>query len=398
MFHPHHFVRTNRPYEGKHMNTQRKPLTILASGLAVTALALAGCGGDSGDGSAAADELTPVKLQLQWFAQAQFAGYYAALDQGFFEEEGLDVEILEGGADIVPQDVLASGDADYAISWVPKVLGSIEQGAAITNVAQIFERSATLQVAMADSGIDGPEDLAGKKVGSWGYGNEWELFAGMQQAGVEIDDIELIQQAFDMNGFLAGDIDAAQAMTYNEYAQVLETENPDTGELYQPEDLTVIDWNEEGTAMLQDAIWADTQRLEDDEEYQGTTVAFIKAAIKGWAYAKDNPEEAAEIVTGAGSTLGTSHQLWMTNETSKLIWPSTNGVGLIDEAAWEQTVDIALGTKNETGATIISEEPPATAWTNEYVEEALAELEEEGVDTKGADYAPLEVELQPGGN
>ncbi|KPN18491.1 ABC transporter substrate-binding protein [Arthrobacter sp. Edens01] len=380
------------------MNTRRKPLTILASGLAITALALAGCGGESGDGSAAADELTPVKLQLQWFAQAQFAGYYAALDQGFFEEEGLDVEILEGGADIVPQDVLASGDADYAISWVPKVLGSIEQGAAITNVAQIFERSATLQVAMADSGIDGPEDLAGKKVGSWGYGNEWELFAGMQQAGVEIDDIELIQQAFDMNGFLAGDIDAAQAMTYNEYAQVLETENPDTGELYQPEDLTVIDWNEEGTAMLQDAIWADTQRLEDDEEYQKTTVAFIKAAIKGWAYAKDNPEEAAEIVTGAGSTLGTSHQLWMTNETSKLIWPSTNGVGLIDEAAWEQTVEIALGTKNETGATIISEEPPATAWTNEYVEKALAELEEEGVDTKGADFAPIEVELQPGGN
>lgn len=380
------------------MNTRRKPLTILASGLAITALALAGCGGESGDGSAAADELTPVKLQLQWFAQAQFAGYYAALDQGFFEEEGLDVEILEGGADIVPQDVLASGDADYAISWVPKVLGSIEQGAAITNVAQIFERSATLQVAMADSGIDGPEDLAGKKVGSWGYGNEWELFAGMQQAGVEIDDIELIQQAFDMNGFLAGDIDAAQAMTYNEYAQVLETENPDTGELYQPEDLTVIDWNEEGTAMLQDAIWADTQRLEDDEEYQKTTVAFIKAAIKGWAYAKDNPEEAAEIVTGAGSTLGTSHQLWMTNETSKLIWPSTNGVGLIDEAAWEQTVEIALGTKNETGATIISEEPPATSWTNEYVEKALAELEEEGVDTKGADFAPIEVELQPGGN
>lgn len=380
------------------MNTRRKPLTILASGLAVTALALAGCGGDSGDGSAAADELTPVKLQLQWFAQAQFAGYYAALDQGFFEEEGLDVEILEGGADIVPQDVLASGDADYAISWVPKVLGSIEQGAAITNVAQIFERSATLQVAMADSGIDGPEDLAGKKVGSWGYGNEWELFAGMQQAGVEIDDIELIQQAFDMNGFLAGDIDAAQAMTYNEYAQVLETENPETGELYQPEDLSVIDWNEEGTAMLQDAIWADTQRLEDDEEYQETTVAFIKAAIKGWAYAKDNPEEAAEIVTGAGSTLGTSHQLWMTNETSRLIWPSTNGVGLIDEAAWEQTVEIALGTKNETGATIISEEPPATAYTNEYVEKALAELEEEGVDTKGSDFSPIEVELQPGGN
>lgn len=377
-----------------------KPLTTLAAALAAAALGLSGCAGSGGAGEdgAAAGELTPVKLQLQWFAQAQFAGYYAALDQGFFEEEGLDVEILEGGADIVPQDVLASGDADYAISWVPKVLGSIEQGAAITNVAQIFERSATLQVAMADSGIDGPEDLAGKRVGSWGYGNEWELFAGMQKAGVDIGDIELIQQAFDMNGFLAGDIDAAQAMTYNEYAQILETENPDTGELYQPEDLSVIDWNEEGTAMLQDAIWADTQRLEDDEEYQATTVAFIKAAIKGWAYAKDNPEEAASIVTDAGSTLGQSHQLWMTNETNKLLWPSSNGVGMIDEAAWEQTVEIAMGTKNETGATIISEEPPATAYSNEYVEKALAELEEEGVDTKGADYEPIEVTLAAGGN
>src|SRR4051812_6579798 len=249
------------------MGSRKRFRTSLAAAAAASALLLSGCGGGGSaepQGSASG-ELTPVKLQLQWFAQAQFAGYYAALDQGYFRDEGLDVKILEGGADIVPQDVLASGDADYAISWVPKVLGSIEQGAKITNVAQIFERSATLQVAMAGSGIDGPEDLAGKKVGSWGYGNEWELFAGMQKAGVGVKDIKLVQQAFDMNGFLAGDIDAAQAMTYNEYAQVLETVNPQTGKLYQPEDLSVIDWNKVGTAMLQDAIWADTDRLAEDQ-------------------------------------------------------------------------------------------------------------------------------------
>ena len=380
------------------MASGKRIRTAAAAGTAAV-LVLAGCASGSGaDEDESAEGLTPVKLQLQWFSQAQFAGYYAALDQGYFEDEGLDVEIVEGGADIVPQDVLASGDVDYAISWVPKVLGSIEQGANITNVAQIFERSATLQVAMADAGIDGPEDLAGKKVGSWGYGNEWELFAGLQNAGVEAEDIELIQQAFDMNGFLSGDIDAAQAMTYNEYAQVLETVNPDTGELFQPEDLTVIDWNEEGSAMLQDAIWADAGRLADDAEYQETTTAFVKAAIKGWIYAKDNPEEAATIVTESGSTLGQSHQLWMTNETNKLIFPSTNGVGMIDEKAWKQTVDIAMGTQNETGATILTTEPPETAYTNEYVEKALAELEEEGVDTKGADYKPAEVVLAEGGN
>ncbi|NQX13545.1 ABC transporter substrate-binding protein [Microbacteriaceae bacterium VKM Ac-2855] len=376
-------------------------LTIATAGIATVALALTGCSGgsSSGDSSDDAGGLTPVTLQLQWVAQAQFAGYYAAVDQGYYEDEGLDVTIAEGGGDIVPQDVLAGGDADYAISWVPKVLGSIEQGANITDVAQIFERSATTQISFKDKGITSPTELAGKNVGSWGYGNEWELFAGMQKDGVALADISLVQQAFDMNGFLAGDIDAAQAMTYNEYAQVLETVNPATGELYTPDDLNVINWNDVGTAMLQDAIWADADKLADDEDYAAQTVAFIKASIKGWIYARDNPEAAADVVTAAGSTLGTSHQLWMTNEVNKLIWPSTSGgIGMIDEAAWAQTVDIAKATENETGATIISEDPPATAYSNEYVEKALAELADEGVDTEGADFAPIEVTLTEGGN
>ncbi|VTR78579.1 ABC transporter substrate-binding protein [Cellulomonas hominis] len=371
----------------------------------VTALALAGCSSGSDDeagsqepgSSGGSGELTPVKLQLQWLTQAQFSGYYAALDQGFYEDEGLDVEIIPSGGDIVPQDALANGEVDYAIAWVPKVLGSIEQGADITDVAQIFERSATLQVSFADAGIDSVADLEGKKIGSWGYGNEWELFAGLNKAGVT--DFEIVQQAFDMNAFLAGDIDAAQAMTYNEYAQLLETENPETGELYQPEDFSVIDWNDEGTAMLQDAIWADAGRLADDPEYAETTVAFIKASLKGWMYARDNPQEAADIVTAAGSTLGTSHQLWMTNEVNKLIWPSTSGgIGLIDEEAWDATVEMAKQTSNETGATIISADPPETAYTNEYVQQALDELTAEGEDVEGADFAPADVELQPGGN
>ena len=377
-----------------------KRLIVTGAIAAVSALALAGCSSSGSDDStdSASGELTPVTLQLQWFAQAQFAGYYAALDQGYYEDEGLDVTILEGGADIVPQDVLSGGDADYAISWVPKVLGSIEQGAEITDVAQIFERSATTQISMKDKNITTAADLKAKKVGSWGYGNEWELFAGMQKAGVDASKIDLVQQAFDMNGFLAGDIDAAQAMTYNEYAQVLESVNPATGELFTPDDLNVIDWNKEGTAMLQDAIWADSAKLADDDAYADQTVKFIKASIKGWIYAKDNPEEAAAIVTAAGSTLGESHQLWMTNEVNKLIWPSTSGgIGMIDEDAWKQTVDIAMGTKNETGATVISAEPPASAHTNEYVEKALAELKDEGVDTEGADFTPIDVTLKAGG-
>ena len=354
-------------------------------------------GGGGGGGDSDCNTGNEVKLQLQWLPQAQFAGYFAAVDQGFFEEEGLEVEIIPSGGDIVPQDALANGDVDYAIAWVPKVLGSIEQGAELTNIAQIFQRSGTLQVSMADSGIESVADFEGKKIGSWGFGNEWEIFAAMAAEGLDASTVEIVTQDFNMNAFLQGDIDAAQAMTYNEYAQLLETPNPDTGELYQPEDFNVISYEDTEGAMLQDAIWADTERLESDDEYAETTVAFLKAVIKGWAFARDNVEEAAEITVNAGSSWGPSHELWMANETNKLIWPAENGIGVIDEAAWQQTVDGALAAVNEQGQNLITEPPPDTAYDNQYIEKAIEELGDD-VDTTGADYEPIDVELTEGGN
>ena len=373
--------------------------------VASAALLLAACSGGapsatSSGGAEPAGELTPVTLQLQWLPQGQFAGYFAAQEQGFFEEEGLDVEIIPSGGDIVPQDALASGDVDYAIAWVPKALGSIEGGAAITEIAQIFQRSGTLQVAWADSGITEVADFEGKRIGSWGFGNEWEIFAAMAEQGLDASTVEIVTQDFNMNAFLQGDIDAAQAMTYNEYAQLLETVNPETDELYQPEDFNVISYAETGGAMLQDAIWADTERLESDEAYQETTVAFLKAVIKGWLYAAENPEEASEITIAAGSGWGPSHELWMVNETNKLIWPSPEGIGIIDEAAWDATVQSALQTVNEQGTHLITEEPPATAYTNEWIQRALDELAEEDpeLDLTGEGYEPIEVTLVEGGN
>ncbi|UOQ87733.1 ABC transporter substrate-binding protein [Agromyces endophyticus] len=375
---------------------------LAAGAFAVTAsLILAACSsGDSGGsgGGSTDGELTPVKLQLQWLPQGQFAGYFAAADQGFFEEEGLDVEIIPSGGDIVPQDALANGDVDYAIAWVPKVLGSIEQGANLTDIAQIFQRSGTLQVSWADSGIDSVADFEGKKIGSWGFGNEWEIFAAMAAEGLDSTSVEIITQDFNMNAFLQGDIDAAQAMTYNEYAQLLETPNPDTGELYQPEDFNVISYEDTEGAMLQDAIWADTERLASDSDYQETTVKLLKAVIKGWAFAAANPEDAADITIAAGSGWGPSHELWMVNETNKLIWPSEGGIGKIDEAAWDKTVAGALAAVNEAGDHLITEEPPATAWSNEWIDKALSELEGEDIDLTGADWKPIDVTLEEGGN
>jgi NitT/TauT family transport system substrate-binding protein len=354
----------------------------------------------SGDMAMECDTPREMSVQLQWFTQAQFAGYYAAEDQGFFEDHCLDVTIVEGGLDIVPQTQLANGDVDFALAWVPKALASREAGANIVNIAQIFQRSGTLQVSFADAGITSPADFAGKKIGNWGFGNEYEVFAALGAEGLDpANDVELVGQNFDMVSLLEGEIDAAEAMTYNEYAQVLETVNPDTGELYTADDFNVISYEDVGVGMLQDAIWADAERLESDEEYRSLAVSFVAASMEGWIYCRDNVEACADIVVAAGPTLGASHQLWQMNEVNKLIWPSENGIGYVDQADWDRTVQISLETPNLEGSTVLTADPTDGAFTNEIVEEAWTHLNTDvAADPFGADYAPIEVTLNEGGN
>ena len=380
---------------------------IVAGALAL-ALVGAACSNDDDGGEtagssspAAGGECStpdPVKLQLQWFIQAQFAGYFAAQEKGFYEDQCLDVEIIEGGVDIVPQTELANGAVDFALAWVPKALASREAGANIVDIAQVFQRSGTLQVSFKDAGITTPADFAGKTIGNWGFGNEYEIFAALAEAGLDpASDVSLVQQQFDMLGLLSGDIDAAEAMTYNEYAQVLEAVNPDTGTLYTPDDLNVVSYEDVGVGMLQDAIWADGDRLDSDESYIDLAGRFVAASLQGWAYCRDNVEECRDIVVAKGSKLGDSHQLWQMNEINKLIWPAPNGIGMIDQAAWDRTVQIAMDTPNLEGATVLTAAPTDGAYTNDIVSLALTDLNEMGIDTTGEGYAPIEVTLQEGG-
>ena len=353
---------------------------------------------DGGDSMGECDDLVPVSLQLQWFTQAQFAGYFAAQDKGFYEDLCLDVTIVVGGVEIVPQTQLANGDVDFALAWVPKALASREAGADIVNIAQIYQRSGTLQVSFVEQDITTPEDFAGKKIGNWGFGNEYEVFAAIGEAGLDpATDVELVGQQFDMVALLDGSIDAAEAMTYNEYAQVLEAVNPDTGELYQPEDFNVISYEEIGVGMLQDAIWADAARLADDAEYKDTATRFVAGSMQGWTYCRDNLEECRDIVVASGSTLGASHQLWQMNEVNKLIWPSADGIGYINQDAWDRTVEISLNTPNLEGATVLTAEPTDGSFTNEIVEAAWAMLADMELDLFGESFEPIEVTLNEGG-
>jgi NitT/TauT family transport system substrate-binding protein len=379
---------------------RRALLGVAAAG---SAIALAACSSPAPtDGGGDFEPLTSIKLQLQWLPQSQFAGYYVALDQGYFEDEGFDtVDIIPSGGDIVPQDALAAGDVDFAIAWVPKVLGTLEAtGVELTDIAQVFQKSGTLQVSYKGDGITSPADFEGKRIGSWGFGNEWEIFAAMAAEGLDASTVSITTQDFSMNALLDHDVDAAQAMTYNEWAQILEVVNPETGELYQPSDFDVVSYEDTAGAMLQDAIWADTARL-DDPAYADAAVRFLKAITKGWIFARDNPEEAADITYNAAINaeaafpVGPVHQLWQMNEVNKLIWAGGD-FGLVDKGAWDKTVAGALSAINQDGLPLITAEPSESAYSNTYIEQALAELKDEGVTVNG-EYTPIDVTLTEGG-
>jgi NitT/TauT family transport system substrate-binding protein len=244
--------------------------------------------------------------------------------------------------------------------------------------------------SIADSVIEIVVYLRCKRVCAWDSGNEHEVFAALRQEGIDPenpDDVTIVIQPFDMTLLLQGEIDAAEAEIYNEYAQVLEQENPETGELYQPEDLNVIDFNEVGTAMLQDAIWV-TDSWISQEGNEETAVKFLRATFKGWMFCRDNFDACVQHVLNAGPTLGEGHMRWQLNEVNALIWPSPNGIGMMDQALWDQTVDVALEGE------VIAEPPPEGTFRTDLAQEALAGIEG---DTMGLDFTKREVEVTPGG-
>ncbi|QWU16015.1 NitT/TauT family transport system substrate-binding protein [Paenibacillus sophorae] len=328
---------------------------LLMAVMALVLSILAGCGGNNSSsgsepsasaGSSAAPEAStapaadpvPVKLQLKWVPQAQFAGYYVALSKGYYKDEGLDVQILPGGPDIVPEQQVAGGSADIGVDWVASLLTSQEQEMPLVQIAQIYQKSGLVLVSKKSANINSPADLKGKRVGNWMGGNEFELLALFDKYKLDSNkDIKFTKQGFTMDQFLGGELDAASAMTYNEYQVVLESG-------VKAEDLNVIDMNDEGVAMLEDNLFANKEWLEANKE---TAAKFVRASLKGWKDAIADPAAAVDIVmeqAEAGSTTK-EHQLKMMEEVAKLIQPEgfdISKLGYTDEAAFKQTADIAF--------------------------------------------------------
>jgi NitT/TauT family transport system substrate-binding protein len=317
-----------------------KKLMITAAGLALMA------------GAARADELT---LQLKWVTQAQFAGYYVAQAQGFYEEEGLDVTILPGGPDIAPTQVLAGGGADVIVEWMPAALAARERGLPLVNIAQPFKSSGMMLTCLAETGIQNPEtDFAGKTLGVWFSGNEYPFLSWMNTLGLSTEGgpegVTVLKQGFNVDPLLQKQAACISTMTYNEYGQVL-----DAG--LSEDDLVTFKYDDQGVATLEDGLYVLESALEDDAMVD-RLARFVRASMRGWEYAAANPDEAAEIVlendeTGAQTM---EHQARMMREIALLLEGSD---GTLDEADYQRTVDTLLSG----GSDPVISAAPEGAWS-----------------------------------
>lgn len=303
-----------------------------------------------------------VTLQLKWVTQAQFAGYYVALENGFYEEEGLNVTIKPGGPDIAPVQVLLGGAADVMVDWMPSALAAREQGAPVVNIAQPFKTSGMMLTCLKESGITSPEDFKGRTLGVWFFGNEYPFLSWMAHLGIPTtggdDGVEVLKQGFNVDPLLQKQADCISTMTYNEYWQVI-----DAG--ISADDLITFKYEDQGVATLEDGLYVLEESLADPG-FEDRMVRFVRASMRGWKWAEENPEQAAMIVldndeTGAQTE---EHQIRMMGEVAKLTAGSN---GALDPADYERTVQTLLGD----GSDPVITQSPEGAWTHQITDKAL---------------------------
>ncbi len=303
-----------------------------------------------------------VALQLQWVTQSQFAGYYVAQDKGFFKEEGLEVTILPGGPDIAPPQVLAGGGADAMLNWMPSALAAREKGLPVVNIAQPFKTSGLMLTCWKDTGITGVQDFKGKTIGVWFFGNEYPFLSWMSKEGISTDGgedgVTVLKQGFNVDPLLQREADCISTMTYNEYGQVL-----DAG--VNADELITFKYEDQGVATLEDGIYVLEDNLKD-EVFVDKMTRFVRASMKGWAYAAEHPEEAGAIIIENDETGAQSEeaQVRMMKEIAKLTSGST---GALVEADFQRTVDTLLAGGSDP---VISKQPEG-AWTSVITDAAL---------------------------
>jgi NitT/TauT family transport system substrate-binding protein len=259
--------------------------------------------------------------------------------KGYYEEEGLDVELLPGGPNVVPLQVVANGGADVGLTSVLELLAARDKDLPLQAIAQLDQLSALLLVTTKESGLEKAEDLEGKRIGLWLGGDEYEFYAMARQLGNDPEaDYQIVNQSFTMDQFINGEIDATSAMSFDQLL-VLESQ-----EGFERDKLNIIDYNQFGTVNPRGVVVATETAVSEKAD---ALARFLRATYRGWEYTFDNQADALDElmkVVPAGDYTR-DHQEKSIQEMQRLMLPdgfARTDLGRIDTDTFTRAGEVGL--------------------------------------------------------
>ena len=309
------------------MRSTSKTVGVVA---AVVVVAIAGAIYFAKFSGRAANELN---LRLEWFVQAQFAGYIVADRLGYYADEGLKVNIRPAGPDLKPMTTVAAGTDDIGVGVSNQVALARANDVPIKIIAQIFQDSANRYVLLAKNRVDNLMNLRGKKVGLWLGGDEAEFVAMLATAGMQMSDVQVVPQGFSVAPFLNGDYVLSEVTVYNELLEIDDTiRGKDTLQVLSPADYKC--------AIVGDMLAATEKTIRDRHDQ---IVRFLRASFRGWKYAIENPEKAVDIVMAANPELKRDEQVSQLRAILALITTkgvSTDDIGVMKTEDYDTTIRV----------------------------------------------------------
>ena len=281
-------------------------------------------------GPICARALEPVSLQLKWTHQFQFAGYYAALEKGFYEEEGLDVTLLEGGhREQIPVKAVVEGQATYGLAASELLLWRLK-GDPVVALASVFQHSAAVVLVREDSSISTPQDFAGHRLEMGHKCNDAELWAMIQAEGLKPDHFTRVPSTFVPDNLIAGRVDAVSAYATNQPFLLRTKKIP----------YRVIRPLQYGIDFYGDTLFTTEAEV---REHPDRVRRIVRASMKGWRYAFDHPDEIMDLIletyVKGPNSRSREHLAFEFAEMKKLVLPRLVELGHMNEGRWNHMAE-----------------------------------------------------------